>query len=238
MTEAPSIWAVVPIKDFAHAKQRLATAFSPEFRRRLVPLMVEDVLAALAGANSLAGILVVTIDPEATRLALRYGAEVSADGALDGHTGAVTAGGRTLMQAGVAGMLSVPGDIPGITSAEVDAVIAAHCAPGRPRRAFTVVPAHDERGSNGIMATPPDVVPLAYGNDSFLPHLASARSRGLDPLVLPQPGIGMDVDNPQDLLALFAKNWPTRTHDFLKSSDAFAAVAARGLSLADGHPTS
>jgi 2-phospho-L-lactate guanylyltransferase len=189
------IWAVVPIKDITAAKQRLAEAAPAEFRRKLALAMAEDVLAALAGAQRLAGIVVVTVDPEAAALARRYGARGWDDGALDGHTGAVTAAGRRLVAEGAGGMLTVPGDIPAITSQEVDAVIAAHL----PAPSFTIVPAHDELGSNAILMSPPDAVPLRFGDDSFFPHLAAAEACGIKPTVLYLPGIAFDIDNPVDL---------------------------------------
>ena len=82
------VWAAVPVKEFAGAKQRLAPLLTPEQRQALAAAMLEDVLAALAGAP-LAGILVNTVDPLAAELARRYGARVVTDGARDGHTGAV-----------------------------------------------------------------------------------------------------------------------------------------------------
>jgi 2-phospho-L-lactate/phosphoenolpyruvate guanylyltransferase len=189
------IWAAVPIKDITAAKQRLAEAAPAEFRRKLALAMAEDVLAALADARGLAGIIVVTVDPDAAALARRYGAQVWDDGALDGHTGAVTAAGRRLIAEGAAGMLTVPGDVPMISAEEVDTVIAAHL----PAPSFTIVPAHDELGSNAILMSPPDAVPLRFGDNSYFPHLAAAKACGIRPTVLRLPGIAFDIDNPVDL---------------------------------------
>jgi 2-phospho-L-lactate guanylyltransferase len=189
------IWAVVPIKDTLSAKQRLAEAAPAAFRQELALAMAEDVLAALAEARGLAGIVVVTVDRRAAALAARYGAQTQAEGALDGHTGAVTAAGRRLAAEGAAGMLTVPGDIPLTTAAEIGQIVAAH----PPAPSFTIVPAHDELGSNAILMSPPDAVPLRFGENSFFPHLAAAEARGIKPTVLRLPGIGFDIDNPVDL---------------------------------------
>jgi 2-phospho-L-lactate guanylyltransferase len=210
------IWAVVPVKEFIGAKQRLAFRLTPEQRQTLAATMVEDVLDALAAARQLAGILVVTVDPEAAALARRYGARVVTDGARDGHTGAVTATGRLLAGEGRSGMMTVPGDIPRISAAEVSSALAAH----RPAPAFTIVPAHDDRGSNAILCSPPDAVPLRFGDDSFFPHLDAARRCGIAPTIVRQPGIAMDIDHPADLLAFLRMSpaMPTRTLSFLQQS--------------------
>src|SRR5207245_5682505 len=69
MSIAAGIWAVVPVKDTALAKQRLAAAVPAPLRQALMLAMLEDVLAALAETSGLAGRLLVTTDPAATRLA-------------------------------------------------------------------------------------------------------------------------------------------------------------------------
>jgi 2-phospho-L-lactate guanylyltransferase len=191
------IWAAVPVKEFVGAKQRLAALLTPQQRQALAAAMLEDVLAALA-ATPLAGIMVNTVDPVATGLARRYGALVVTDGARDGHTGAVMAMARILDAEGRAGMLTVPGDIPRVTSAEIAAVIEAR----RPAPSLTIVPAHDERGSNAMLCSPPTVMTLRFGDDSFLPHLATARALGIEPTIVKLPGIALDIDQPADLEAL------------------------------------
>jgi 2-phospho-L-lactate guanylyltransferase len=191
------VWAAVPVKDFSLAKHRLSPLLSPEQREALAAAMVEDVLAALAGAP-LAGIMVNTIDPVAAAMAVRYGARVVTDGARDGHTGAVMAMARILAAEGWEAMLTVPGDIPRVTADEIAAVVAAH----RPAPSLTIVPAHDRRGSNAMLLSPPLVMPLQFGDDSFLPHLATARALGIEPTIVELPGIGLDIDQPEDVQAL------------------------------------
>jgi 2-phospho-L-lactate/phosphoenolpyruvate guanylyltransferase len=161
-------------------------------------------------------VLVVTIDPVATSLASRHGARVVWEGARDGHTGAVTAAARLLVREGRAGMITMPGDIPRLSSEEIAATLAAH----RAAPSFTIVPAHDDLGSNTIICSPPDAVPLRFGEDSFYPHIDAARARGIDPLIVRHPGIGMDIDNPVDLVTFLKMSPPvrTRTLAFLEQS--------------------
>ena len=194
------VWAVVPVKETGGAKTRLGDALPPELRPALAMAMLEDVLAALAQARGLAGIVLVTLDPVAIRLAAQYGATCRADGARDGHTGAVTAAARRLAAGGAAGMLTLPGDIPLVTAGEIEALLAAH----RSAPSFTIAPSHDEQGSNAILLSPPDAVPLRFGEDSFFPHLAAAEACGIAPTIVRLPGIAFDIDNPADL-AHFAR---------------------------------
>ena len=94
------IWAVVPIKELDGAKQRLSPHLSPDERRTLAAIMLEDVLDAVSAVRELAGVLVVTVAPVAASLGERYGARVVAEGAREGHTGAV----RFLVEHGAEGM--------------------------------------------------------------------------------------------------------------------------------------
>ena len=205
------LWAVVPVKERDRAKERLAPLLPPEMRQSLALAMLEDVLTALTSAAGLAGLLVVTVDPSARQLALRYGARLVEDGACDGHTGAVTATMRKLAAERRAGMLTLPGDIPLVTADEIGQLVAAH----RPAPAFTIVPSHDEGGSNAILCSPPDAVPLRFGVDSFFPHLRAAEAQGIRPTVLRLPGIALDIDNPEDLAAFALQPSPTRTRALL-----------------------
>ena len=228
MSMAAGIWAVVPVKDTALAKQRLAAAVPPPLRQALMLAMLEDVLAALAEASGLAGRLVVTTDPAATRLATRYNAICMIEGAHDGHTGAVAAAARRLAAQDATGMLTVPGDIPLLTADEIGRLLAAH----RPAPSFTIAPSHDEQGSNAVLVSPPEAVPLRFGEDSFFPHLAATEARGISPTVVHLPGIALDIDNPVDLLH-FAR-LGSRTRAGLWLADNMPTLASAGIGRQGG----
>ena len=205
------LWAVVPVKERGSAKERLAPMLRPQLRQALALAMLEDVLVALTATPGIAGLLVVTVDPEAGRLAASWGARLIEAGARDGHTGAVAAAARLLAAEGRAGMLTLPGDIPLVTPAEISSILAAH----PPAPSFTIVPSNDERGSNAIACSPPDVVPLRFGENSFYPHLQAAEAHGVRPNVLHLPGIALDIDNPEDVVSFMRVDSSTRARAVL-----------------------
>jgi 2-phospho-L-lactate guanylyltransferase len=219
------IWAVVPVKELDGAKQRLASLLTPEQRAALAEIMAREVLETIAAAHGLAGVLVVTLDPAITAFASRLGARIVTEGAREGHTGSVMAGARLLVREGRGGMLTMPGDIPAVSAPEIEAVLAAR----RPPPSFTIAPAHDDLGSNAVLCAPPDSVPLRFGDNSFFPHLDAARRCGIEPVVVRQPGIGMDIDHPADLAAFLRlpQSAGTRTRAFLESIGVAQLLAGR-----------
>jgi 2-phospho-L-lactate guanylyltransferase len=223
MTKA---WAVLPVKDMRGAKQRLSAVLARAEREALFRAMLEDVLEALAGARLVAGILVVTRDVQAARLARAYGAEVIGEDKNAGQTLAVTVGVAALAARGVRATVSIPGDVPLVTPDELDAVIAAHGeAP-----AVTIAPAHDRLGSNAIVCSPPGVLPLRFGDASFEPHLERARSLGIEPRIIERAGLGLDIDHPADLRALLEVGGDTRAHRYLARIGAAARLGLAGVS--------
>jgi 2-phospho-L-lactate guanylyltransferase len=215
------IWAVVPVKALALAKSRLASDFSPQFRHGLAVAMLEDVLTVLAQSLALAGIIVVSDDAEAAAIGRRHGAEIFTDAADGGHTPAVMAAAHRLAAQRRSGLLTVPGDIPAVSAAEIRALLSRH----RAAPAFSIVPAHDRRGSNAIVLTPPLCVPVCFGNDSFRPHLTAARQRGIEPTITLAPGIGLDIDCRADVERLIEWPAPTRAAAFIAAHFGSATAA-------------
>lgn len=217
-----TIGAVLPVKDLGDAKQRLAGVLGAAERRRLARAMAEDVLQTLAQVPGLAETIVVTRDGWAAALAARHGARVLTEPANKGQSAAVARAAEALERGGIAGLLQVPGDVPGAGADEIAAVIASH-APDTP--AVTLVPAHDRRGTNCVLCSPPGVLPFAFGHESFAPHCRAAQAQGIEPRIVPLPGMGLDIDTPDDLRAFLARPAPGRTLDYLRES----GIAARLL---------
>jgi 2-phospho-L-lactate guanylyltransferase len=212
------IWAVLPAKNFEQAKERLSPALSPLERQRLFKAMFEDVLTALVDAPSLAGVMVVTRDAAAIDICKPHGVRILREDENRGQTAAIEFAVATLTREKASGMLTAPGDVPLATGAEIEQVLASHAAileenspvPQSTQKlaqnsTMTIVPAHDERGSNCIVCTPPGLIPYQFGNDSFQPHLAAAKERGVTPNIIKFPGIGLDIDRPEDLVALLTR---------------------------------
>lgn len=200
------IRVAVPVKDLADAKQRLAGALTREQRHALARAMLEDVLdvleAALPGAAR-----VVTRDAEVMALARERGVPCLVEDANRGHTEAVAFAQADAAREGAGTFVTIPGDVPCVTAEEIRDLLAARA--GEPTVAL--VPSLSGYGTNAALLAPPSAMPLKFGEPSFDNHLLAARQRGLRPLVLRLPGIGLDVDTPEDLDLLLSRGPATRS---------------------------
>ncbi len=200
-----TIMAAVPVKDLVNAKQRLVPVLEPAERHDLAAAMLEDVLDAIAVAGPFA-LRLVTRDPEVLALAARRGIACLTERVNRGHTEAVAFAQAEAARLGFAAFLTVPGDVPCATPAEVRALVAA--LDGGPGVAF--VPSLSGFGTNAALLAPPDAMPLKFGEPSFANHLDGARGRGIAPRVLALSGLGLDIDAPDDLRLLLARGPHTR----------------------------
>ncbi|HJQ63187.1 MAG TPA: 2-phospho-L-lactate guanylyltransferase, partial [Burkholderiales bacterium] len=203
----------VPVKSFARAKQRLGGLLSCEEREALAHAMLKDVLSALADAPSLAEIAVITGDAEANAMARAAGARVIADTDDAGETAAVTLAAQRLSVTGHQGIVIVPTDVPLITSADIEALAAAH----RPAPSLTLVPATGDGGTNALVCSPPQLIPFAFGEDSFRKHGDAARARGIDPVILHLERLGCDIDRPEDVASFLLRASATHTYRYLSA---------------------
>ena len=142
--------AVLPVKRFAAAKQRLSTGLAHGTRRALAEAMVTDVLVALRRTEGLDEVVVVTAEPVAEALALGYGARVVADPREAGHRPAAQLGLDAVEGADV--VLLVPGDCPALDPAELTALLQSV----EPAPSVVLVPDRHGTGTNGARAAPAD----------------------------------------------------------------------------------
>jgi 2-phospho-L-lactate guanylyltransferase len=236
----------VPVKDLENAKQRLVPVLSPEERRALAAAMLEDVLAAVASAR-VDELWIVTRDAAVGEMARRSGAIVVGEAENRGHTAAVTAAQARALAAGVHVFATVPGDVPCVSPAEIDALLDAagretETDAARRTPAVVLAASRSGLGTNGVALSPPDAIAVRFGEPSFTDHVAAARARGIEPRLLSLPGLGLDVDGPDDLNALLAEGADTRSARLVASwkATARAASPAGGTAalhrIGDRHP--
>jgi 2-phospho-L-lactate guanylyltransferase len=162
--------------------------------------MVEDVLEAGTTCDRIDQVVVDTADPRVGALAMRYGARVMAEPEVPGLINAVTHAAKIFSAEGVDVMIFLPGDTPLVSVEELEVVLDGI---GQKNEAeFLIVPASDLGGSNCVVCSPPDCMTFGFGEDSFRRHLKLAKERGIEPMVAKLPGIGLDIDTPDDLQEL------------------------------------
>ncbi|HEX5852470.1 MAG TPA: 2-phospho-L-lactate guanylyltransferase [Solirubrobacteraceae bacterium] len=188
--------AVLPVKSFAHAKQRLGASVADPLRLELARAMVADVLLALAQAESIERTIVVTREESVALSAAELGALIVQDHAEAGQSAAASLGIERALAEGFQRVLCVPGDCPALDPAELDALLGAR-AP-----AVTIVPDRHGAGTNGLLLSPPDAIAPSFGPDSCARHSQLALDAGIAPRVERLSSLLLDVDTGADLAAL------------------------------------
>ncbi|WP_346839469.1 2-phospho-L-lactate guanylyltransferase [Microbulbifer sp. SAOS-129_SWC] len=237
------MWALLPLKEFAHAKQRLAGILSAEERVQLFEAMVKDVLSVLRRHPDIERTLIISDDPLAKKLAADYGAELLSEAGLQvsGLNPAVQAGVDVLARRGIDDVMVIHGDMPLLTPNEITRLLQAHRQQGGAiagRSAspmLTIIPDERREGTNCLVCTPASTLTYCYGRQSFLAHATQASRIGLPLQVLRLPGLMCDIDTPVELVKLVqlaSSSVAVHSYDCIHS----IGLAGR-LGLATSEPT-
>jgi 2-phospho-L-lactate/phosphoenolpyruvate guanylyltransferase len=189
--------AVLPVKRFAEAKQRLAPGIGATHRAELAAAMMEDVLEAIGAARSIERTIVITSEPRAIELAAASGAEVLPDPDVGGHSGAALAGISRARELGSECVVLLPIDCPLLATRELERLLT-----GMPERYVAIVPDRHGTGTNALALTPPDAIEPSFGEGSCARHVAAARAAGIPFNVEELPSLALDLDTPADVVAL------------------------------------
>jgi 2-phospho-L-lactate guanylyltransferase len=189
--------AVLPVKRFDAAKQRLAAGVETERRRELAGAMVADVLEAIGEARAIERLIVVTGEPLAQELAAEAGAEVVPDPEDAGHVEAALAGIARAEVEGAERVVLLAGDCPLLDPRELDRLLT-----GVPGSYVGVVPDRHGTGTNALLLSPPDAIVPAFGEGSRERHVEAARAAGIPFGIEELPSIELDLDTPADVIAL------------------------------------
>jgi 2-phospho-L-lactate guanylyltransferase len=205
---------LVPVKSLSNAKQRLGDAYNQSRRTQLAEAMLRDVLTAAVGVRDRIDIYLVTGDAGAQALAVEFGIGVIPDHRNESETAAIEMATTWCESRGYDTTAVIPGDIPLATADELRRALDA-----APDSGVLIVPAYDRRGSNCVLRRPAAIIPLRFGNDSFLPHCEAARKTGEPLIVLELPGIGLDIDHPHELDMLRQRAGNTHAQRLLEAWD-------------------
>ena len=193
--------AVLPVKRFTLAKQRLGESVDDGLRLDLARAMVSDVLSALARTRSIERTIVVTNEESIAATAHGLGATLIPDSAENGQSAAVALGIALAVADGIERVLCVPGDCPALDPAELEALLGG--PQGQPGAGqVVIVPDRHGTGTNGLLLTPPTAIAPSFGPGSCARHEQLARAAG-SPCRLERPSsLLLDIDTGADLVAL------------------------------------
>lgn len=187
--------AVIAVRGGGGAKTRLAAHLPPEARHRLTAAMLSDMLTALNASPSVARTHVITPTPDLADTAFTFGAKVIFERAPGGLNAAFAAAhARLRARAGPHPLLFLPGDLPLLAPADVEAALGAF-APGL----AVLAPSWTDGGTGCIAVAAWEPFAFQFGPDSFRRHVIAAHEQGLDVRIVSTPALCFDLDRPDDI---------------------------------------
>ena len=208
---------IIPIKNLSNAKQRLAGILTPELRSGLVLAMLEDLLGKLAEVNN-TRIWVIASNRRVSSLAESVGAHYIDEGENQGYNSAITFALHYIAQhirCSVFPAAVVPGDLPLANTDELSCLITpivnAPC--------IGLAPDRLQKGTNGLYLSRWDLIPPAFGNNSFNRHRNLAQPKGIKINTINAAGLAQDIDTPDDLAKLAAVLQQGASYEFLQKID-------------------
>lgn len=213
------IWALVPVKAPGKSKSRLLSVLQPDECALLSRSMLMDVLGALGNSRMVSRICVLTDDTEVAGLVDQLGHRVIRDDATGDVCASLDKAALEIAGEGAATVLVMPGDMPTVTSADIDTLLDKH------RGGLSLCPAIRDGGTNAIVCSPPGALPFRFGDDSARAHMELANNLDLKAERLALPGFFRDIDMPADLAWLLSHEHEAgkNTIRFLRQS----GIAAR-----------
>jgi 2-phospho-L-lactate guanylyltransferase len=207
-------YCLIPAKPFHEAKSRLGPILSTEQRVTLSRWLLRRTLRLALGVAG--QVVVVSRDRALLIEAKAAGAWGLLEAAPGGLNPALTQAARFARARGASALLVLPTDLPRLTMGDLKTMLAlgsTHPSPGPPPRtpkaslrvpgagrppALVIAPCRHGTGTNALLMRPSDLMPFAFGPNSFSAHCAAARAAGVEPTIYRSRRVAFDLDTPED----------------------------------------
>jgi 2-phospho-L-lactate/phosphoenolpyruvate guanylyltransferase len=216
---------LIPVKDPANAKTRLAELLSEDERTRLAWAMFEDVSRAIATARKPDRVVMVTSFARAIERAPELGWDVLIEESQISESASVDWASRVLSERGFDTVMRLPADLPLVRAEDIDELLSAPLhSPGA-----LLVPSRAGTGTNAIIRTPPTLFPSRFGPNSFTLHKQEAARVGVECVIVNNARIALDIDEPADVELVLESARGTETFDTLVQMSAFERLLRQGM---------
>lgn len=207
---------IIPVKSLAESKGRLAHLLAPEERALLTRNLLNHALAVSGATSGITQTMVVSADPQVLRIARQSGATAVVEEAPYSLNSAVAFAARLAAQAGAQAILILPADLPFLSVADLELMVAAgreegeerpagitrvqeleasllpSAAPDRPLVA--ICPDRRGEGTNALLCRPYEEFTFHYGPYSLQRHIQEALRRDYRLSLVHAPGLQFDLD--------------------------------------------
>ena len=204
------MWAIVPYKEPPFGKSRLSNRLTPAQRTVLASTMLENVVDALLLSDNVQGILLVSESTNLAEFTLKESVIVLETQTTNLREAVTQASQFACKQLKCPTTFIVPADLPLISSKDIDFAIAQH-------ERVTIIPDARLKGTNGIIATPPNAFDYVFNGQSYLQHQHNAQVAGFNPKSLQIETFSHDVDTFDDLMTIVQLHPESRTATVYRS---------------------
>ena len=190
--------AILPVKRFEAAKQRLGEALGAGSRAALASAMFSDVLGALEQSQMLEAIVVVSGEQAVHDIVAGRDVILIEDTTEKGQSNAARDGLARVAALGLDRAALVPSDCPLLEPSELEELFVRTAAGAD----VVIVPDRHGTGTNALVVDPSGPFEPQFGPGSLQRHVEQAQRRGLACAVERPPSLTIDVDTGDDLIAL------------------------------------
>jgi len=202
--------AIILQKPLHQAKNRLKNSLSPKKRMLLAESMLYDTLQTIRAA-AFDRVAIVTGDPDVAEIAEYLSVEVIHEYQVNGMNEALKLVIQNLPLS-IHTLFIFPADIPFIQVEEMNRLIQiTRNVP------VTIIPCKENRGTNGLVLSPPDIMETGFGTNSMSKHCRVAEDLGIPYLIYQSGGIAFDIDTDKDLQSIQEWHADNKTKHFLSS---------------------
>jgi 2-phospho-L-lactate guanylyltransferase len=169
--------------------------------------MFQDVIRAVIGARVPDRVVLVSSYAPAIERARSLGWDVLIEESQESESASVDWASRVLGERGFDTVMRLPADLPLVRAEDIDELLSV-----KPDAAAALlVPSRDGTGTNALIRTPPTLFPSRFGPNSLALHKQEAARVGVECLIVNNPRIALDVDEPADVELLLEWSSATET---------------------------
>jgi 2-phospho-L-lactate guanylyltransferase len=192
------VWAIVPMKPLDAAKTRLSLVLNESQRARLASGLFHHTLDILTGWESLAGIMVVSADPQIWEIAVKYQVNIYKEPDVPGLNTSLNRASVETQRLGAETILVIPGDLPFLDRVSLQSMLDV----SKQSPCVVIAPNKSRTGTNVLLVSPNGVIPYYYGENSFRRHFEAAMTAQIPVFTVDLAPLAIDIDLPEDLLCL------------------------------------